>query len=98
MSVINISDHRKPKPAVVHVDRVLTVFGREYTLRRTSWGGNPASGWLSVKNSHGEMLFVRVGDLPDAIVADLIGAWVDGYAVGRKEAARDAVRLTGDIL
>lgn len=96
MSVINLEDRRKREPAVVHVDRVLTVFGREYTVRRSSLNGR--IGWISVKDSRGQMLFVRGGDLPDSIVVDLIGAWVDGYNVGRREAGRAAVRGMGDIV
>ncbi|MDA9411876.1 hypothetical protein [Bradyrhizobium sp. CCBAU 45384] len=97
MSVINISDHRKPEPCVVHVDRTLVVFGREYTVRRSTWGNNKNGGWFGVRDSDGRMLFVRGGDLPDKVIADLIGCWVDGYGVGCTEAARAAVRATGDI-
>lgn len=44
------------------------------------------------------MLFVRVGDLPDVMLSELIGVWMDGYGVGRKAAARAAARgYTGDI-
>ncbi|MBP1294290.1 MULTISPECIES: hypothetical protein [Bradyrhizobium] len=97
--VINLDDRRKTKPAVAHVDRVLTVFGREYGLRRTFWSSNPARGWLTVRDARGEMMFARVGDLPDATVVSLIEAWMDGYSVGRKEAARTAARGgTGDIV
>lgn len=98
MTVINIADHRKSEPGVVHVDRSLKVFGREYLVRRTSWQANKNGGWLSVRDSAGEMIFVRAGDLPDARIVDLIGAWVDGYGVGKKAAARAAVRFTGDIV
>ncbi|MHC2844833.1 hypothetical protein [Bradyrhizobium diazoefficiens] len=93
--VIKLSDRRKPEPCVVHVDRTLIVLGREYVVRRTSWQGNKNGGWFSVRDADGEMLFVRAGDLPDARIVDLIGAWMDGYGVGRKAAARAAVRGTG---
>ncbi|SDG60312.1 hypothetical protein SAMN05216338_1001875 [Bradyrhizobium sp. Rc2d] len=96
--MINIADHRKTEPRVVHRDKPLTVFGREYVVRRTSSSGNPAGGWFSVKDSQGEMLFVRAGDLPDAVIVDLIGAWTDGFGVGRKQAAKAAARGTGDIV
>lgn len=96
MSIINLEDHRKREPAVVHADRVMTVFGREYAVRRSSMNGRP--GWFSVRDDAGQMMFVRAGDLPDSLIFDLIGAWADGYPVGRKEAARAAVRLKGDIV
>lgn len=95
--VINLDDHRKAEPCVLHRDKTLTVFGREYVLTRTCWSGNPAGGWMSVRDASGAMMFVRAGDLPDATVVDLIGAWVDGHGVGRKEAARAAARCTGDL-
>ena len=93
-NIVNLNDLRsKPEPAVVHADRVMTVFGREYTVRRSSMNGR--IGWFSVRDGEGQMMFVRAGDLPDSQIADLIGAWADGYSVGRKEAARAAVRLKG---
>lgn len=98
MTVINIADHRNTELGVVHVDRTLTVFGREYLVKRTTWQGNKNAGWFSVRNTDGEMLFVRAGDLPDDRIVDLIGAWVDGYGVGKKAAARAAVCFTGDIV
>ncbi|TWI70525.1 hypothetical protein QIH77_03240 [Bradyrhizobium diazoefficiens] len=96
--VIRLDDHRKaPEPAVVHVDRVMTVFGRDYPVRRTSMNGRV--GWFSVRDPRGQMMFVKTGDLQDAQIVDMIGAWVDGYNVGRREAARAAVRGgTGDIV
>lgn len=95
--VINIADHHKPEPCVVHVDRTLVVFGREYTVRRSSWQGNKNGGWFGVRDGARQMLFVRGGDLPDSVIVDMISCWVDGYGVGRKEAARAAVRGAGDI-
>lgn len=97
MSVIQLDDRPKSKPMVTHADRTLTVFGREYVVRRSTWGHNKNGGWFGVRDSDGRMLFVRGGDLPDSVISDLIGAWMDGYGVGRKEAARAAVRGKGDI-
>ncbi|WP_256805781.1 hypothetical protein [Bradyrhizobium sp. Bra64] len=80
-------------------DRTLTVFGREYSIRRSFFSSNPKSGWFSVRNAAGEIMFVRSGDLPDAMIVELIGCWIDGYGVGRKEAAKAAARgYTGDIV
>ena len=100
MSVIRLDDHRKaPEPKTVHVDRTLTVFGREYTVTRSTWGNNKNGGWVRVRDGAGQMLCVRGGDVPDAQLVDMIGCWVDGYGVGRKEAATAAARgYTGDIV
>jgi hypothetical protein len=95
--LIKLDDHRKPKPGVVHNERTLTVLDREYTVRRTAWSSNPAGGWFTVRHEAGVMLFVRAGDMPDAVIRDLIMAWMDGYGVGRREAARDAASGTGEI-
>jgi len=95
--IINLDSHRKTEPAVVHADRKLTVLGHDYTARRSSMNGR--IGWISVKDARGQMLFVRAGDLPDSVLVDLIGCWMDGYSVGRREAARAAARgTTGDIV
>ena len=99
MSIIHLDDHRTTKSRVTHQDRTLTVFGHEYSVRRHAWDGRKTGGWISVRNAGGEMLFVRPGELPDAVIADLIGAWMDGYGVGRKEAAKAPARgYTGDIV
>ncbi|QOZ66389.1 MULTISPECIES: hypothetical protein [Bradyrhizobium] len=99
MSIINFADRRKTEPCVVDVDRTLVVHGREYTLRRSSWRGNKTGGWVGVRDSEGRMMFVRGGNPPDSLIVELIGAWVDGYGVGRKEAAKAAARgYTGDIV
>ncbi|MHC2576575.1 hypothetical protein ACVI1J_001713 [Bradyrhizobium diazoefficiens] len=99
MSVIRLDDHRKaPEPKTVHVDRTLTVFGREYTIRRSTWGNNKIGGWVSARDRAGQILFVRGGDVADSVLVEMIGCWMDGYSVGKKEAARAAVRGTGDIV
>ena len=98
MSIIQLDDHRTTKSRVTHQDRTLTVFGHEYVTRRHAWDGRKTGGWISVRNAAGEMLFVRAGDMPDSQLVDMIGCWMDGYSVGRKEAARAAVRGTGDIV
>ncbi|PDT88779.1 hypothetical protein CO669_18635 [Bradyrhizobium sp. Y36] len=96
---INIADRRRTKSPVTHQDRKLKVSGREYTVRRSAWEGRAIGGWISVRDDKDEPLFVRGGDLPDAMIAELIAAWSDGYNVGRREAARAAARrYTGDIV
>ncbi|OSJ32552.1 hypothetical protein BSZ19_18550 [Bradyrhizobium japonicum] len=97
MTVIKLDDHRKPKPTVVHNDRRITVLRSEYVVRRTSWEGNKNGGWFSVRDAHDSMLFVRAGDLPDKQIADLVMAWLDGRAVGRKQVLA-AKCYTGDIV
>jgi hypothetical protein len=98
MSVINIADHRKTEPCVVHNDRRITVLRSEYTVRRSSWQGNKSGGWISVRDAHDQVLFVRGGDLPDAQVCDLVMAWLDGRAVGRRQAMAAKGCNTGDIV
>lgn len=95
--VIHLDDHRKPEPCVVHRDSEMTVFGRTFTVRRTAWSGNPAGGWFTVRDDNGEMLFVRAGEMADVMVRELVMAWVDGFGVGRRQAAKAAARGTGDI-
>ncbi|WP_340672364.1 hypothetical protein [Bradyrhizobium ottawaense] len=98
MSVIRLADHRKPpEPCVVHVDRRINVLGSEYVIRRTSWQGNKRGGWISVRDLHGTLLFIRLGDLPDSHIADLVMAWLDGRAVGRRQAMA-AKGYKGDIV
>lgn len=84
--VIRLDDHRKGEPMVLHNDRQITVLRSEYTFRRSSWQGNKAGGWISVRDAHDTVLFVRAGDIPDAQITDLVLAWLDGRAVGRKQA------------
>ena len=96
--VINLADRRKaPEPMVVHDDRRITVLRSEYVVRRSSWQGNKTGGWISVRDGHDTMLFVRGGDLPDAQIADLVLAWLDGRAAGRRQALA-AKGYTGDIV
>lgn len=94
--VIKLDDHRKPEPCVVHNDRAVTVWDREYNVRRTAWSGNPAGGWFTVRDAGGQMMFVRAGDLPDPYIRDLIMAWLDGNGVGRRHALA-AKGYTGEI-
>ncbi|MCS3893461.1 hypothetical protein M2171_002594 [Bradyrhizobium japonicum USDA 38] len=95
--VIRLSDHRSKPETVAHRDRALKVLDCEYIVRRTSWVGNPAGGWFTVRDSRGEMMFMRAGDLPDSYISDLIMAWLDGRAVGRKQVLA-AKGYTGDIV
>lgn len=95
--VIQLADRRKKTPLVNHADRPLKVLGNEYIVRRSSWQGNKHGGWISVRDAHDTMLFVRGGDLPDPQIADLVLAWLDGRAVGRRQALA-AKCYTGDVV
>lgn len=97
MSVINLEDRRKREPMVLHNDRKITVLRSEYVVRRSSWHGNKTGGWISVRDAQDTVIFVRAGDLPDAQIADLVLAWLDGRAVGRRQALA-AKGYTGDIV
>ncbi|MCS3893433.1 hypothetical protein M2171_002566 [Bradyrhizobium japonicum USDA 38] len=97
MDVINLADRRpKPKPGVVHKDRTVTVWDRQFTVRRTAWSENKLGGWFTVRDASGTMLFMRAGDLPDDQIVNMIMAWIDGNSVGRRHALA-AKGYVGDI-
>jgi hypothetical protein len=86
--IIDLDSRRDPGDVgcnLVKTERTITVLGSDYVVRTSR--GTTGRGWFSVRDSNGRMLFVRLLGFPDALIPDLVMAWLDGRKVGRSDAA-----------